>query len=118
MSAQTKFYTFCQNNSGGSFDESAEVGKYVIVEAVDALHANARAELLGIYFDGCSTGHDCSCCGDRWYRADERDGFDQPIIYGEPAETYKPEGLAKIMGTASIRIYRMDNSIQQIEASP
>lgn len=80
----TKFFTFDQNNSGGSFrrDEKSGIGRYVIIEAYDATHANARAEDLGIYFDGCSDGFDCSCCGDRWHRAYDSDGEEFPEVYG------------------------------------
>jgi len=82
----TKFYTYDQNNSGGRFSNSEKEGisEYVIIEAMDAKHANTRAEEIGIYFDGCETGNDCSCCGDRWYTANESDGSDVPSIYGKP----------------------------------
>ena len=78
---KTKFFCFSQNNSGGSFDEPA---MYVIVEAMNAAQANQRAQEIGLYFDGCSTGRDCSCCGDRWYSQwDNSDGDDAPSIYGK-----------------------------------
>ena len=83
---KTKWYTFSQNNSGGSFVEDKErgIGGYVIIEAVDAAHANGRAENIGLYFDGCGIGMDCSCCGDRWCEAsDPYDGNDSPMIYDE-----------------------------------
>jgi hypothetical protein len=69
MTAPTKFYSFRQNNSGGSYVRDDDLDASVYIEAVDADHANARAANIGIYFDGCSTGQDCSCCGDRWYPA-------------------------------------------------
>lgn len=82
------FFTFIQNNSGGRFDIDHDVSKYVIIEADSADEANQIAEdRAGIYFDGCESGADCDCCGDRWYRqwgADE--GTAQPEIYGQPAE--------------------------------
>ena len=82
----TKFYEYLQNNSGGRFSNSEKEGisEYVIIEAMNAEHANERAEDIGIYFDGCDSGNDCSCCGDRWYRVDESDGSDVPSIYGKP----------------------------------
>lgn len=116
--AQTKFFTYHQNNSGGSFYVDDNVGHYVIVEAVDAAHADARAELLGVYFAGCATGQDCSCCGDRWYSATESRGKSEPMIYDEPANAYKPGGLARLLGDRSIRIYRLDNTVERIEATP
>lgn len=65
----TKFYHFSQNNSGGMFDiePSRGIGVDVWIEAVDADHANSRAEQIGLYFNGVEDGSDCECCGDRWY---------------------------------------------------
>ena len=85
---KTKFFNFSQNNSGGSFvlDEAAGITHYVIVEAVDADHANRRAEEIGLYFGGLD---DCPCCGDRWSSQwDNTDGYDFPSIYGEPIDTH------------------------------
>lgn len=61
------FYEFQQNNSGGSFtiSEKDGIGQIVIIEAKDYREANERAEEIGLYFDGCYKGLDCSCCGDR-----------------------------------------------------
>lgn len=75
-----KFFTYHQNNSGGSYESPA---RFVIIEARNAHLANAIAEDNGLYFDGCRSGKDCSCCGDRWYRCDDLDGTDAPEIYGE-----------------------------------
>lgn len=84
----TKFYSFSQNNSGGSFSKSETDGisEYVIIEAENAKKANDRAEEIGIYFNGCNEGVDCDCCGDRWYSVDESDGEETPSIYGESIE--------------------------------
>lgn len=74
------FYTFSQNNSGGSF-----VGPlYVVIEANSAEEANRLAEeKAGVYFNGCSDGRDCSCCGDRWSpRWSDDCGTEQPESYG------------------------------------
>jgi hypothetical protein len=78
----SKFYTYRQNNSGGRFIGPA---LYVIVEANSRNVANAIAEDNGLYFNGCETGEDCSCCGDRW-RSDWVDPKDKPEIYGESVE--------------------------------
>lgn len=81
------FFEFHQNNSGGSFDHDAKrgIGHLVVVEADDALHANYRAERAGIYFDGCATGGDCPCCGDRWSRQwESAKGTDEPQSFGRP----------------------------------
>lgn len=74
------FFTYRQNNSGGYFYGPA---KYVIIEADNADEANRIAEDHDIYFNGCMTGMDCSCCGDRWYPCDDSDAEDQPMIYGD-----------------------------------
>lgn len=95
------FYEFMQNNSGGSFDfdESAGITHIVVVEAESADQANSKAEEVGLYWDGCSTGQDCSCCGDRWYEASSDEGDKIPSSYGEPLteNTYKDKGLGKWM---------------------
>jgi len=82
------FYTFKQNNSGGSFDVDENVCHAVIIEALNMEHACARAENIGIYFNGVEDGMDCSCCGDRW-SVPWDEGSDTPMIYGEPASEYK-----------------------------
>lgn len=79
-----KFYTFVQNNSGGSFaiNDDKGIGKYVIIEAESYIEANRRAEEIGLYFDGDG---DCPCCGDRWSEQyDESDADDVPSVYGTP----------------------------------
>lgn len=78
------FWTYCQNNSGGYFDGP----QYVIVEADSCAEANDLAqEKAGVYFDGCDSGNDCECCGDRWSRAWE-DGSDEPLIHGMNVEEW------------------------------
>jgi hypothetical protein len=64
-----RYFEYAQNNSFGTFviDDNVGIGPFVWIEAIDTRHANARAESLGIYFDGCAEGLDCPCCGDRWY---------------------------------------------------
>jgi hypothetical protein len=74
------FYNYRQNNSGGYW-----IGpKNVIVEADSSEEADEIAQQNGVYFDGISSGNDCSCCGDRWSRAWD-DGDEKPEIYGENA---------------------------------
>lgn len=80
------FFTFNQNNSGGHFDLDKDEGisQYVIIEANSARQANSLALGIGLYFDGVSKGHDCECCGDRWYEQwNDTDGDNSPLIYGE-----------------------------------
>ena len=77
-----KWFTFSQNNSGGYFDGP----RHVVVQAVNAATANAAAEsFAGVYFDGCSKGLDCQCCGDRWSRTWDGKYEDKPMVYGVDA---------------------------------
>lgn len=85
------FYYFSQNNSGGSFDDSLGYG--IIVEADNADEANDIAESKGVYFNGCETERDCSCCGDRWYPVSDRDATDMPMIYNEKHTNCGPDVL-------------------------
>jgi hypothetical protein len=85
----SKFWTFSQNNSGGKFDYQPNDGitHYVIVEATNETHALARALDIGLYFNGCDSGMDCDCCGDRWSEP-YGSGTDAPEVYGKPADKY------------------------------
>lgn len=84
------FYTYNQSNPGGRFIQNDKLGQYVVIEADSADDANSRAENVGIYFDGCDDGMDCSCCGDRWYRAElsRSEGDAEPMIYGQTIEEF------------------------------
>ena len=88
------FYTFSQNNSGGSFyvDHRGGISEFVIIEAESADQANERAEEIGLYFDGCDIGYDCECCGDRWHQADEYDGTGNPEVYGRNPHGFRTGG--------------------------
>ena len=86
------YYHYNQNNSGGSFDVDKNHGitHHVVVEAGSPEEANSRAESIGLYWDGCESGKDCSCCGDRWSKLwSEEKGSDKPIVYGQPAVDHK-----------------------------
>ncbi len=83
------FFTFRQNNSGGSFEGFV----YVCIEAADADEANEAAAEYGIYFNGVDKGLDCPCCGDRWTCAWDSDGTAVPMIYGRPADESDPQVL-------------------------
>lgn len=82
------FYTYSQNNSGGSFDYDpyAGISHYVIIEADTAERADARALEIGLYFDGVENDYDCDCCGDRWYPqtwySSDAEGTEAPSVYG------------------------------------
>lgn len=72
-----KWYHFHQNNSGGVMMGPIDV----YVRAKSAARANEKAiEYADVYFDGCASDMDCSCCGDRWWPADEYDAEDNPRV--------------------------------------
>lgn len=110
------FYTFNQNNSGGSFAFDADDGitHFVIIEADSAIAANRKATQIGLYFNGCDTGSDCSCCGDRWYPVDEWDARDEPLLYGAaPSEYYSnPWGLAWMAPNPETFIHYADGRVE------
>lgn len=80
----SKFFTYSQNNSGGVYYGPAQ---YVIIEADNADNADDIAREHDIYFNGCATGMDCSCCGDRWSHQWE-EGTDSPEIYGKAPDEF------------------------------
>lgn len=84
------FFHYSQNNSGGGFDfdEATGITHHVVIEAKTAAEANSLAEQKGLYFDGCDSGRDCPCCGDRWGCASDTDGTPEPTVYGRPANAY------------------------------
>ena len=105
------FYTYSQNNSFGTFEINDDVTHYVIIEADSVEDANRRAEGVGLYFDGCSKGIDCPCCGDRWSEAWEGDEYPEPMIYGQPvspAATWRGNP-----GDTIAYIYRKDGTKQE-----
>jgi hypothetical protein len=64
-----KLFNFNQNNSGGSFVTDENVTYDTLFESKTSKGANKKAKEVGIYFNGCEEGYDCSCCGDRWSKA-------------------------------------------------
>lgn len=105
LKPKSKFYTYTQNNSGGTFIGPAH---YVIVEAMSMDDAETIAEKNEIYFDGCDNGHDCSCCGDRWYRgADENK---EPMIYGESLEDSSRSTLAEADKVKHVLVIYLDGT--------
>lgn len=104
------FYHYSQNNSGGSFDNDDRVCHHVIVEADSADEADVRAESIGLYFDGVERGLDCSCCGDRWYRAYEKSTA-EPMIYNKSPEMHRDPFTPE--GEVYCRVYYLDNSVKE-----
>ncbi len=74
---KTAFYKFQQNNSGGSFVTDDKLCHVLVIEALSEREAIAKAEDLGCYWDGCDSGNDCPCCGDRWYKSADEIDFSQ-----------------------------------------
>lgn len=89
------FYTYNQNNSGGSFSGP----RTIIIEAQSHVQANTFAEdRTEIYFDGCDFGRDCSCCGDRWYRASDYDASEKlKYNYADIELPEDPNNLEKVL---------------------
>ena|SRR5271163_519193 len=112
------FFIFDQNNSGGSFsyDPVRGISEDVVIEAKNAEEANERAVGIGIYFDGCETERDCSCCGDRWDEAYGK-GTEKPEKYGKeiiPESKWVKEGtfsIKWITGGPSGYIHYLDGRI-------
>ena len=57
------YFTYRQNNSGGSFNLPAIS---VVIKAETASEAETIALANGIYFDPMFE-IDCECCGNRWF---------------------------------------------------
>jgi hypothetical protein len=110
------FYEFNQNNSGGSFDFNKKSGitHIVIVEGTSLSDVINRAEDIGIYFNGCDKEIDCDCCGDRWYEPTNKNGDDEPMIYGKPAKDYiaKKDTHLWIKKGCEVAIHYLDGKIE------
>ena len=104
------FFTYHQNNSGGSFAVGDSVAHTVIIEAKTAEQADSKAQEIGIYFNGCEEEIDCPCCGDRWTTACE--GTTTPLIYSTPAEEYY-ENWGKV-GEVYCYIYMADGTVKKL----
>jgi hypothetical protein len=93
------WYHFRQNNSGGSF----EGPETIHIEAKTSLEANNIAVTVGVYFNGVDDGIDCSCCGDRWRRAEDWDPTsDVPSLYGEPIDLPAPDYVLIVPSLSSL----------------
>lgn len=98
------FYTYSQNNSGGSFDidHNAGLSVYVIVEADNTYAADDAANGIGIYFDE-DYEIDCDCCGTRWSPA--YDGDVVPSLYGTPVNEISEDSVSYRSSYASPQGY-------------
>lgn len=96
----TKFFKFDQSNPGGKYHITDTLKELVIIEAIDANHANSIAESIDIYFDGVENDRDCCCCSDRWDRVDDEEGTPE---LPEISKHYK-----------NFIIYYLDGLIQEV----
>ena len=80
---KTKFFHYSQNNSGGYHVNDAENGicEDVIIEAKTAEESWQILSRIGSSVSGFWSF--CSCCGERWYKCEDREGTWIPEIYGE-----------------------------------
>ena len=100
-----KWFEFRQNNSGGSFVKDMGLSFWVQANSPD--EANILAEEHGVYFDGCVTGTDCACCGDRWsslWRAEK--GEDSPRDNGKYAKSWGLEDMVLPYGAKEKMSYK------------
>ena len=110
-----KFFDYSQNNSGGGFDmdDAKGICETVIIEAENAEDADRRAEEIGLYFNGCASGVDCPCCGNRWsaqntsWRNEEGDPV--PSIYGTPVW-----GTSASMYRSRAFIHYLDGRVEEV----
>lgn len=102
------FYEYIQNNSFGRWNGP----HIIIIEADSPEEADQIAEeKTPIYFNGCSTGKDCPCCGDRWGNA-YGDGDEYPSIWGKRLEDYRT-----IYGEKEIDVYFKNGKIEKLIAT-
>lgn len=107
------FFHYDQNNSGGHFDYDLLRGvtEHVVIEAPNALMADAMLRSIGGYFDGCESGRDCSCCGDRWRMA-VGDGSPSPTIYGHAASDLSRDESVMPAGQKAVVVHYLDGRVE------
>lgn len=107
------WFEFNQNNSGGSFDHypSEGIGYAVWVQARNADEANARAQGIGLYFDGYG---DCSCCGDRWGEVWGSGQAEEPAVFTHRLFGADENGLRWGIPTYA---HRYDGTFYQVTSS-
>lgn len=117
---ETRFYEFSQNNSGGTFVVDDKLCHRLYIEAETKNQAIRIAEDLGCYWDGCESGEDCTCCGDRWYRdPDIIDIKRLSKVYGEKFDSIEDyaQYLANTYGwtTPDARIFYLNKDVVDIK---
>jgi hypothetical protein len=99
------WFTFGQNNSGGSFVVDDNVCEVVCIQAVCAADAVAKAETF------CDNSDSCECCGDRWsFYVEDSDGCAVPSVWGEPIETTAPTRFRR-----KAKLHYIDGMIETVE---
>jgi len=112
----SKFYNFPQNNTHGRLCGPAQE---VIVQACSSDEANAIAERHGVYFNGCSAGADCYCCGDRWNTTWGGDPTNKPEIRGLPVDQCTPRVCAyKDKDVPTAMVVYLNGDIQFVGGKP
>jgi len=79
---QNLFWVYEQTPNRAQYivDKEKGLSFLVFIEASTAASADAKAVMLGIYFDGIENGIDCACCGPRWFPAEQ--SVSTPEIFG------------------------------------
>jgi len=99
------WFTFDQNNSGGSFVVDDNVCEVVCIQALCAADAVAKAETF------CDNSGSCPCCGDRWsFWVEDSDGRAVPTWYGDPVETAEPTYFRRMA-----RLHYIDGMVETVE---
>ena len=112
-----KFFRFQQNNSGGFFNVTDKLCRNLYIEAHSYNEAREKATDMGVYFNGCDIGIDCSCCGDRW------DDYADEINLTELNKFEKISDYAQYMAgefgwtTPDARIFYYDGTVTEIFAN-
>ena len=80
IKTKARLFEFSQNNSGGHFWITEDIGHKTFIEAKTAEEADEIAKTKGIYFHGIG---DCECCGARFSSSTNWGG--KPFV-GDPFE--------------------------------
>ena len=120
-----QWYQYRQNNSGGSYQIDDDVSILVLIEAPHSVDANAKAQHVGIYFNGCEDGLDCDCCGDRWHKAHRPLHqfatwgrlFDGPLTIHDTVQSYAQtladECWSADVGQPVVIVYHADGKVER-----
>lgn len=103
------FYTFHQNNVRGLWQQSSHITRFMVVEADSAKEAwDILMDIPGL------EQRYCECCGDSWYRQDDQDGTDVPMVYGRVivADSVFPKNYTKFLDGPEGRIHYKDGKVE------